>query len=120
MVNAAYEMKKISFGREYIIPKPLDPRLLTTVAPAVAKAAIESGVAANIITDWEAYDHKLHHIMGLDHKMLRHFYDTARQHPKRVVFSESLHINMLKAAELALSEVFAIRCSSGMKKNWQM
>ena len=104
VVNAAYEMKKISFGREYIIPKPLDPRLLTTVAPAVAKAAIESGVAANIITDWEAYDHKLHHIMGLDHKMLRHFYDTARQHPKRVVFSESLHINMLKAAELALSE----------------
>lgn len=104
VVNSAYEMKKMSFGREYIIPKPLDPRLLTTVAPAVAKAAIDSGVAQINITDWEAYDHRLHHIMGLDHKMLRHFYDTARQNPKRVVFSESLHINMLKAAELALSE----------------
>ncbi|MHB9056627.1 MAG: NADP-dependent malic enzyme [Paludibacteraceae bacterium] len=104
VVNSAYEMKKISFGRDYIIPKPLDPRLLTTVAPAVAKAAIDSGVAANVITDWEAYDQKLHHIMGLDNKMLRHFYDSARQNPKRVVFSESLHLNMLKAAELALAE----------------
>lgn len=104
VVNAAYEIKKISFGREYIIPKPLDPRLLMTVAPAVAKAAIASGVAQKEITDWEAYDHRLHHIMGLDHKMLRRIYDKARQHPKRVVFSESNHINMLRAAETALAE----------------
>ncbi len=104
VVNSAYALKKLSFGRDYIIPKPLDPRLLTIVAPAVAKAAIESGVAQKIITDWEAYDHQLHRIMGLDHKMLRRIYDTARQHPKRVVFSESNHINMLRAAETALSE----------------
>ena len=104
VVNSAYNMKKISFGRDYIIPKALDPRLLTTVAPAVAKAAIESGVAAKIIEDWEAYDHQLQKLMGLDNKMLRHFYEAARQNPKRVVFSESLHINMLKAAETALAE----------------
>lgn len=104
VVNSAYALKKLSFGRDYIIPKPLDPRLLTVVAPAVAKAAIDSGVAQKIITDWEAYDHQLHHVMGLDHKMLRRIYDTARQHPKRVVFSESNHINMLRAAETALAE----------------
>ncbi|NLO72404.1 MAG: NADP-dependent malic enzyme [Porphyromonadaceae bacterium] len=104
VVNSAYALKKLTFGRDYIIPKPLDPRLLTTVAPAVAKAAIESGVAQKEITDWEAYDHLLHKIMGLDHKMLRRIYDTARQHPKRVVFSESNHTSMLRAAETALSE----------------
>ncbi|MFV0390863.1 MAG: NADP-dependent malic enzyme [Paludibacteraceae bacterium] len=104
VVNSAYEAKKISFGRDYIIPKPLDPRLLTTVAPAVAKAAIDSGVAQTIITDWEEYEHRLHRIMGLDNRMLRRFYDTARQYPKRVVFSESNHINMLRAAETALAE----------------
>lgn len=104
VVNAAYESKKISFGRDYIIPKPLDPRLLTTVAPAVAKAAIDSGVAGKIITDWNAYELKLQEMMGMDNKMLRHFYETARENPKRVVFSESMHINMLKAAEMALAE----------------
>lgn len=104
VVNFAYQMKKISFGRDYIIPKALDPRLLTTVAPAVAKAAIDSGVASKIIEDWEAYNQQLQLMMGYDNKMLRHFYDIARQKPKRVVFSESLHINMLKAAETALAE----------------
>ncbi len=104
VVNAAYNLKRITFGREYIIPKPLDPRLLTTVSPAVAKAAIDSGVARKIITDWEAYNEKLRQIMGSDNKMLRHFYDTAKQNPKRVVFSEANHINMLKAAESALAE----------------
>jgi len=104
VVNAAYNMKKISFGRDYIIPKALDPRLLTIVAPAVARAAMESGVAAKSIEDWSAYEEKLQRMMGMDNKMLRHFYDIARQNPKRVVFSESLHINMLKAAEAALAE----------------
>jgi len=104
VVNAAYNLKRLSFGRDYIIPKPLDPRLLTIVAPAVAKAAMESGVARKAITDWNAYNDKLRESMGLDNKMLRRFYDTARQNPKRVVFSESNHINMLKAAEAALSE----------------
>lgn len=104
VVNAAYNLKKLSFGRDYIIPKPLDPRLLTTVAPAVAKAAIESGVARKAITDWEAYNDQLRAMMGIDNKMIRRFYDTARQNPKKVVFSESNHINMLKAAEAALAE----------------
>jgi malate dehydrogenase (oxaloacetate-decarboxylating)(NADP+) len=104
VVNAAYELKKLSFGSEYIIPKPLDPRLLTVVAPAVAKAAIESGIARKIITDWDAYDLKLREIMGSDNKLIRRFYEMARQNPKRVVFSESIHVNMIKAAEVALQE----------------
>jgi malate dehydrogenase (oxaloacetate-decarboxylating)(NADP+) len=104
VVNAAYNLKKLSFGRDYIIPKPLDPRLLTTVAPAVAKAAIDSGIARKTITDWEAYNDQLRAMMGIDNKMIRRFYDIARQTPKRVVFSESNHINMLKAAEAALAE----------------
>jgi malate dehydrogenase (oxaloacetate-decarboxylating)(NADP+) len=104
IVNAAYDLKSLSFGRDYIIPKPLDPRLLTIVAPAVAKAAIDSGVARKEITDWEGYNQKLREIMGHDNKMLRHFYETAKQNPKRVVFSESNHLNMIKAAESALAE----------------
>ncbi|RNC64359.1 NADP-dependent malic enzyme [Proteiniphilum sp. X52] len=104
VVNAAYSIKKLSFGRDYIIPKPLDPRLLTTVAPAVAQAAMESGVARKPITDWEQYDHKLRDLMGLDNKMIRRLFEMARQNPKRVVFSETNHLNMLKAAERAYAE----------------
>ena len=104
VVNAAYNLKRLQFGRDYIIPKPLDPRLLTIVAPAVAKAAIESGVARKVITDWDGYNEQLRKLMGNDDKMLRQFYDTARQNPKRVVFSESNHLNMLKAAEAAKAE----------------
>lgn len=104
VVNAAYSTKRLSFGKDYIIPKPLDPRLLTSVAPAVAKAAMDSGVARKEITDWEDYDNKLRELMGLDNKMLRKMYDMARQSPKRVVFSEANHLNMLKAAETAYSE----------------
>lgn len=104
VVNEAYSVKKLSFGREYIIPKPLDPRLLTSVAPAVAKAAMQSGVARKPITNWEEYDHKLRDLMGLDNKMIRRLYEMARQNPKRVVFSESNHLNMLKAAETACAE----------------
>ncbi|MEL7588322.1 MAG: NADP-dependent malic enzyme [Prolixibacteraceae bacterium] len=104
VVNAAYNLKRLGFGRDYIIPKPLDPRLLTTVAPAVARAAMESGVARRQITDWDVYSDQLNKRMGSDNKMLRRFYDTARENPKRVVFTESNHINMLKAAEMAFSE----------------
>lgn len=104
VVNAAYNIKRLTFNRDYIIPKPLDPRLLTTVAPAVAKAAIDSGVARKKITNWEAYNNRLRELMGNDNKMLRRFYEVARQNPKRVVFSESNHLNMLKAAEAALAE----------------
>jgi len=104
VVNAAYSVKKLRFGKEYIIPKPLDPRLLTTVAPAVARAAMASGVARKPITDWEEYDHKLRDLMGIDNKMIRRLYDMARQNPKRVVFSETNHLSMLKAAETAYAE----------------
>ncbi|MDD2799150.1 MAG: NADP-dependent malic enzyme [Bacteroidales bacterium] len=98
VVNAAYNINRLSFGRGYIIPKPLDPRLLTTVAPAVAKAAIASGVARNPITDWDAYENRLLDLMGSDNKMIRRFSEMARQNPKRVVFAEANHANMLKAA----------------------
>ncbi len=104
VVNAAYSIKKLSFGRNYIIPKPLDPRLLTTVAPAVAKAAMASGVAHKPIKDWLQYDNKLRDLMGLDNKMIRRLFEMARQNPKRVVFSETNHLNMLKAAETAYVE----------------
>lgn len=104
VVNDAYRIKKLSFGRDYIIPKPLDPRLLTAVAPAVAKAAMESGVAREPISNWEEYDHKLRDLMGLDNKLIRRLYEMARQNPKRVVFSETNHLNMLKAAETARAE----------------
>jgi len=104
VVNAAYQMTKLSFGRSYIIPKPLDPRLLTTVAPAVAKAAIDTGVAREIITDWDAYENKLRELMGYDNKLLRHLLEMARQHPKRVVFTHANQLNMLKAAAQAYAE----------------
>ena len=104
VVNAAYGLECISFGPEYIIPKALDPRLLTTVAPAVAKAAIESGVARKKIEDWTAYQTKLEALMGYDNKMLRNFTDMAKQSPKRVVFAEANHVNMLKAAAEAKAE----------------
>lgn len=104
VVNEAYSIKKLQFGRDYIIPKPLDPRLLTHVAPAVAKAAMESGVARKQITNWEEYQNKLRDLMGLDNKMIRRLYEMARQKPKRVVFSETNHLNMLKAAETAYAE----------------
>ena len=104
VVNAAYNLTRLSYGKEYIIPKPLDPRLLNIVAPAVAKAAMESGVARKDISDWNEYRNKLRELMGHDNKMLRKFYEMAREKPKRVVFSESNHINMLKAAEAAYAE----------------
>lgn len=104
VVNAAYNLKRISFGPDYIIPKPLDPRLLTTVAPAVAKAAIESGAAEPIITDWDAYEGKLRALMGYDNKMIRRFTEMAVQNPKRVVFAEANHANMLSAAVTAYQE----------------
>ena len=104
IVNTAYGLKRLSFGTEYIIPKPLDPRLLYRVAPAVAKAAISSGIAHKPITDWDGYELQLERIMGKGSDMLRRFYDTARQNPKKVVFSECNHLNMLRAASMAYAE----------------
>ncbi len=104
VVHAAYSIKKLQFGKDYIIPKPLDPRLLTHVAPAVAKAAMDSGVARKPITNWKEYQNKLRELMGLDNKMIRRLYEMARLKPQRVVFSETNHLNMLKAAETAYAE----------------
>ena len=104
VVNAAYKLKRTTFGRDYILPKALDPRLLTRVSCAVAKAAIESGVAWKVITDWESYGNHLREMMGYDNKLLRSFTDMAKAHPKRVVFAEANHANMLKAAVEAKAE----------------
>jgi malate dehydrogenase (oxaloacetate-decarboxylating)(NADP+) len=104
VVNAAYGISRLSFGKDYIIPKPMDPRLLTVVSTAVAKAAIESGVARKTISDWDAYAIKLNELMGHDNKLIRQFTEMAKQNPKRVVFAEGSHPNMLKAAVTAKSE----------------
>lgn len=107
MVNMAYNEKNIIFGKEYIIPKLIDPRLLATVAPAVAKAAIDSGVARHIITDWEAYANELSHRLGTDDAIVRVMINKARRDPKRVVFSEADNYKILKAAQLVLEEGIA-------------
>jgi malate dehydrogenase (oxaloacetate-decarboxylating)(NADP+) len=104
MVNAAYNVQKLSFGKDYIIPKPVDPRLITEVSAAVAKAAIESGVARKTIDDWDAYKDNLRHLMGYESKLTRRFRDMARENPRRVVFAEGSHPNMLKAAVEAYQE----------------
>ncbi|MDH6306940.1 malate dehydrogenase (oxaloacetate-decarboxylating)(NADP+) [Parabacteroides sp. PF5-5] len=108
VVNAAYKLKRTTFGRDYILPKPLDPRLLTAVSISVAKAAIESGVARKVITDWEGYANHLREMMGYDNKLIRSFVDMAKANPKRVVFAEANHANMLKAAVEAKSEGICI------------
>ncbi|MCS6832027.1 MAG: NADP-dependent malic enzyme [Flammeovirgaceae bacterium] len=100
----AYNQKSMSFGKNYIIPKPLDPRLLTTVAPAVAKAAMDSGVAKVHITDWEAYKQQLLARMGSDENLLRRLISKAKQDPKRIVFAEAEDARILKAAQIALDE----------------
>jgi len=104
VVTSAYNTNNLTFGREYIIPKPLDPRLLITVAPAVAKAAIESGVARKTEMDWDAYNDELRQRMGLDNKLIRGLNEKAKESPKRVVFADANHPNILKAASVARAE----------------
>lgn len=103
-VNIAYGETKLVFGREYIIPKPFDPRLITRVAPAVAKAAMESGVALNPIQDWEQYQEELLERLGSDNKMVRLLTNRAKTDPKRIVFAEADHLDVLKAAQIVLEE----------------
>ncbi len=98
VVNTAYGMTNLHFGTDYILPKPLDPRLLITVAPAVARGAMESGVAKRPITDWEQYNVKLKAAMGNDSKTMRQITEVAKQTPKRVVFTEGNTDSMLRAA----------------------
>ncbi|MFM7645476.1 MAG: NADP-dependent malic enzyme, partial [Sphingomonadales bacterium] len=104
IVNMAYNESTISFGPNYIIPKPLDPRLLATVAPAVAKAAMESGVAQFPIKDWDLYSTELNKRLGLDNQVMRAIGNKARRDPKRIVFAEADNIKILKAAQLVFDE----------------
>ena len=104
IVNRAYHVRNFTFGPDYFIPKPVDPRLITEVSMAVAKAAIESGVARKEITDWKAYRQHLRELMGQESKFTQNLYDTARLSPKRVVFAEGTHPTMLEAAIRAKEE----------------
>ncbi len=107
IVNLAYNKKNMAFGPEYIIPKPLDPRLLVTVSPAVAKAAITSGVAQKIITNWENYTVDLNKRLGLDNQVMRILGSKARRDPKRVVFAEADNLKILKAASIIYDDGIA-------------
>jgi malate dehydrogenase (oxaloacetate-decarboxylating)(NADP+) len=107
VVNEAYDEKNIIFGKDFIIPKPLDPRLLTSIAPAVAKAAIDSGVAQKIITDWDDYKEELSKRLGLDNKLLKNITERAKRNPKRVVFAEADNYKTLKAAQIVNDEGIA-------------
>ena len=104
VVNEVYHVNNFTFGPDYFIPKPVDPRLITEVSMAVAKAAMESGVARKPITDWEVYRQHLKELMGQESKLTRQLYDTARRDPQRVVFAEGIHPTMLKAAVEAKAE----------------
>ena len=104
VVNDVYHVNNLTFGPDYFIPKPVDPRLITEVSAAVAKAAIESGVARGNITDWAAYKNSLRELLGQETKLTQKLYDTARSHPQRVVFAEGIHPTMLKAAVQAKAE----------------
>ncbi len=104
VVNEVYHVNDLTFGPKYFIPKPVDPRLITEVSAAVAKAAIESGVARKTIEDWDAYKNSLKQLLGQESKLTQKLYDTARKHPQRVVFAEGLHPTMIKAAVAARAE----------------
>jgi len=104
IVNMAYNESNISFGPNYIIPKPLDPRLLACVAPAVAKAAMESGVAKAPIQDWDRYKQELNKRLGLDNQVMRAIGSKARKNPKRIVFAEADNPKVLKAAQIVFDE----------------
>ena len=103
-VNEAYDQRGLGFGVDFIIPKPMDPRLITTVAPAVAKAAMESGVAREPIRDWEGYRRVLAGRLGKDNTLVRNLSERARRNPKRIVFAEADHYKVLKAVETARDE----------------
>ena len=116
IVNIAYNERNISFGPNYIIPKPLDPRLLATVAPAVAKAAIDSGVAHLSIHNWEQYKIELNKRLGLDNQIMRILGNKARRDPKRLVFAEADNFKILKAAQIVFDEGIAYPILLGKEK----
>ena len=115
-VNVAYSETKLSFGKDYIIPKPFDPRLIAVVPPAVAKAAIETGVAKKTITDWEAYEDELRSRLGSDNKIVRLMHSRAKLDPKRVVFAEADQLAVLKAAQIVHDEGIAEPILLGRKE----
>lgn len=119
MVNKAYGDDQIAFGRKYLIPKPLDPRLITTISPAVAKAAMESGVARQSITDWDQYHLDLQSRIGIDQRMVSRIISRAKKNPRRVVFAEADNIKILKAAQIIQDEKIAIPILLGNKKKIQ-
>ncbi len=115
-VNIAFHTTNLKFGREYIIPKPTDPRLIEHVAPAVAKAAIETGVARETITNWSKYREELRKRLGLSNPIVRQLKTRSKHDPKRVVFAEAENYKMLKAAEIVINEKLAIPILLGNKK----
>lgn len=119
IVNVAYNERSLHFGPTYIIPKPIDPRLLVAVAPAVAKAAMESGVATHPIKDWDAYETKLYNRLNSDDNLLRFIINKAKQNPKRVVFAEAENLKILKAAQIVKDEGIAIPILLGNKRKIQ-
>ncbi len=115
-VNLAYNTRNLKFGKDYIIPKPIDLRLITAVSPAVARAAIDSGIARKIITDWEAYNDELKTRLGMDDKLLRAVTNKAKTAPKRVVFAEADNYKILKSAQIVKEEGIAIPILLGNKE----
>jgi malate dehydrogenase (oxaloacetate-decarboxylating)(NADP+) len=115
-VNIAYGETKLNFGREYIIPKPFDPRLISRVPPAVAKAAMESGVATEPIKDWAQYIDDLNERMGSDNKIVRLLISRAKTNPKKIVFAEADHLNVLKAAQIVHEEKIGIPILLGRRE----
>jgi malate dehydrogenase (oxaloacetate-decarboxylating)(NADP+) len=116
IVNVAYNEKSLQFGSTYIIPKPIDPRLLVTVAPAVAKAAMDSGVAKYPIKNWDAYENELYKRLGSDDNLLRYIINKAKQAPKRVIFAEAENLKILKAAQIVNDEGIATPILLGKKE----
>ena len=116
IVNKAYGDLNMAFGRLYLIPKPVDPRLITTIAPAVAKAAIESGVAKKMIPDWDAYELELQKRIGIDQRLMSIVIGRAKKDPKRVVFGEADNLKILKAAQILRDEKIAVPILLGNRK----
>ena len=115
-VNVAYDQTRLSFGKDYIIPKPFDPRLLVEIPPEVAKAAIESGVATAPIEDWDRYKETLQSRLGNDQKLVRLLHNRAKINPQRVVFTEADQLDVLKAAQIVFEEKIAIPVLLGRKE----
>lgn len=116
IVKKVYNVPDLRFGKEYILPKPIDPRLITAIAPAVAKAAIDSGVARQPITDWQTYKEQLKEKLGIDQKLMNGIIQKAQMNPKRVVFAEGDHHKIIKAARIVADDGIAIPILLGNKK----